>query len=542
MSPNSSCGPGGGSSIGPNLEDRLRRLNEIGVALSVERDLRALLERILLEARGFTRADAGTLYLRRGDELSFEIAQNDTLGTFIGGSHGEADAPPVPIDRQSASGYAAVTGEPLNVADVYDDQGELQFEGPKRFDRMTGYRTTSVLAVPMKDHEAQVIGVLQLINALDASTGAVIAFSAEDESLLQSLASQAAVAITNVRLIEETERLFESFLQVMATAIDERSPYTGGHIRRVAEMTMIVAEAVNACDDGPLAERRFSPDELNELRIAAWMHDIGKITTPEWVVDKPTKLTTIFDRIELVRTRFALIRARAQMAALQRRVAELEGGAAPAAGAGGEADRHLAEIDGDIAFLTQANLPGEYMSDEALKRLQGIAGREEYADAEGQPALSDDELYNLSIRKGNLNNEEYSKIKGHASMSLKMLGQIPFTRKLSRVPEIAGGHHEKLDGSGYPQGLVADQISLQARILALVDIFESLSADDRPYRAKPMSRETVLRILNEEVAMGHLDGDLLDLFLKNRLYLKLDELKAQDAQAQTPEGAAESGE
>lgn len=513
-----------------DLEDRLQRLNEIGVALSVERDLHALLDRILLEARGFTRADAGTLFLRQGDELTFEIAQNDSIDTFADGRHGKSDPPPVPINRDSASGYAAVTGEPLNVVDVYDEHGDLQFYGPKQYDLLFGYRTTSMLVVPMKDHEAQVIGVLQLINATDSDSGEVIAFTAEDEALLQSLASQAAVAITNVRLIEETERLFESFLQVLATAIDERSPYTGGHIRRVAEMTMVVAAAVNDCAEGPLAEVQFDADELSELRIAAWMHDIGKITTPEWVVDKPTKLTTIFDRIDLVRTRFQLIRSRAEAAALRRRVAELEKGAAAEGKPDAEVARRLDEIDEDAAFLGQANLPGEFMSDEALGRLQAIAARQEYAGEEGQPCITDDELYNLSIRKGNLNDEEYRKIKDHAAMSIKMLGQIPFTRKLSRVPEIAGGHHEKLDGSGYPQGLVSDQISLQARILALVDIFESLSADDRPYRANPMSRETVLRILKEEVEFGHLDADLLDLFMKGELYLKLDELKAQDVE------------
>jgi len=516
--------------IDRDLEDRLRRLNEIGVALSVERDLRALLERILLEARGFTRADAGTLYLRQGEELSFEIAQNDTLGTFTGRRRGQVDVPPVPINRDSASGYVAVTGEPLNVADVYDLHAELQFDGPKHYDQMTGYRTTSMLVVPMKDHEAQVIGVLQLINAAEPGNLQVIPFTAEDEALVQSLASQAAVAITNVRLIEEMEQLFESFLQVMATAIDARSPYTGGHIRRVAEMTMFVAEAVNACDEGALAGIRLDEDELKELRIAAWMHDIGKITTPEWVVDKPTKLTTIFDRIDLVRTRFGLIRAEAETAALRRRVAELECGAAVPGKPEDETARQLGEIDADTAFLGQVNLPGEFMSDEDLQRLREIAGRKQYAAADGQPPLTDDELYNLSIRKGNLNDEEYKKIKDHAAMSLKMLGQIPFTRKLSRVPEIAGGHHEKLDGSGYPQGLKADQISLQARLLALVDIFESLSADDRPYRAKPMSRDTVLRILKEEVEFGHLDGDLLELFLKEKLYLRLDELKAKEVQ------------
>ncbi|MFC1525767.1 HD domain-containing phosphohydrolase [Candidatus Latescibacterota bacterium] len=522
------------------LEDRLRRLNEIGVALSVERDLHALLDRILLEARRFTHADAGTLYLRSGDELIFENAQNDTLRIFTGGSQNKADVPPVPITRDSVSGYATVTGRPLNIADVYDEDGEFRFEGPKQYDQMTGYRTTSMLVVPMKDHEDQVIGVLQLINATQPDSGQVIPFTAEDEALLQSLASQAGVAITNVRLIEDTERLFESFLQVMATAIDERSPYTGGHIRRVAEVTMHVAEAVNACQEGPLASVSLTKEELNELRIAAWMHDIGKITTPEWVVDKPTKLTTIADRIELVRTRFQLLRKSVEAEMLRREAALATSGEQMQVSERAEYERRMEQVDEDLAFLERVNSPTEFMEDSDLERLEAIAVRDYVPEVQSDgPTLSENELFNLSIRKGNLTNEEFQKIKDHASMTLKMLGQIPFTRKLRRVPEIAGAHHEKLDGSGYPQGLSADQISLQARILALIDIFESLSADDRPYRAKPMSRELVLRILNEEVDYLHLDGDLLELFVRNELYTRLDELKSQE-QKQTGDGAAGS--
>jgi len=234
--------------IDQDLEDRLKRLNEIGVSLSVERDLHALLERILLESRGFTSADAGTLYLRKENELIFEVSQNDTVPALNSGRDGKTDVPPVPIDPGSVSGYVAVTGQPLNITDVYAEEGGLQFDGPRLYDQITGYRTTSMLVVPMKDHEDEITGVLQLINATDPGSGEVVAFTPEDEALVQSLASQAAVAINNVRLIAETEQLFEAVLQVLATAIDERSPYTGGHIRRVAEMTMHVAEVVNSCE------------------------------------------------------------------------------------------------------------------------------------------------------------------------------------------------------------------------------------------------------------------------------------------------------
>ena len=526
-----------GSSIERDLEDRLKRLNEIGTALSAERDLTVLLERILHEARGFTRADAGTLYLAEGDHLNFEIAQNDTLHSFMGGRHGQANVPPVPLTRESASGYAAVTGETLNIEDVYSDQ-KYRFEGPQQYDRKTGYRTRSMLVVPMRDHDDQVIAVLQLLNAIDPETSDPVAFSQADEALLQSLASQAGVAINNVRLIRETEQLFESFVQVMATAIDERSPYTGGHIRRVMEMAVVVAEAVNKCDTGPLAGVTFDADEMNELRIAAWMHDIGKITTPEWVVDKPTKLTTICDRIAILQARLGLVKKSIQLERAEETAGSREDGAARARDSVEDYQRRESEVDDELAFLERINLPGEYMGDADMERLQEI-GRKTYVEnGEEKPYLTPDELENLSIRKGNLSDDEFRKIKNHASVTIKMLEQIPFTRKLGQVPTIAGAHHEKLDGSGYPLGLQGDEITLQARILALVDIFESLSADDRPYRAKPMTRDLVLRILQEEVEANHLDRDLADLFLSEKLYLKLDEMKARMAQ----EKAAESGE
>jgi HD-GYP domain-containing protein (c-di-GMP phosphodiesterase class II) len=507
------------SELDQDLEDRLRRLNEIGAALSLERDLHALLERILLESRRFTSAEAGTLYLVSGDHLTFEIAQNDRLSLAEDG----IAMPPVPLDETSASGYCAVTGETLNIADVY---AERRFEGPRQYDERTGYRTQSMLVVPMRDHEDQIIGVLQLLNALDPDGGAVRAFPAKDEPLVRSLASQAAVSVNNVRLIDDTERLFQSFVQVMATAIDERSPYTGGHIRRVAEMTMQVAQAVNDCAEGPLAEVTFDEDQLGELRLAAWMHDIGKITTPEWVVDKPTKLTTIYDRVDLLRTRYAWMAAELEARYQRQRADALAAGGQLDARALADHEELRARLDADLAFLERVNEPGEFMEDADLERLARIAAG---PYAEGLPApVTDEELANLRIRKGSLTDGERQKINDHAAMSIRMLETIPFTRKLKQVPEIAGAHHEKLDGSGYPQGLRAEQISLQARILALVDIFESLSAEDRPYRSRPIPRDVVLRILEEEVDAGHLDRDVFDLFIGRQLYQRLDDLKAAE--------------
>ncbi len=519
--------------LGHDLEDRLRRLNEIGAALSLERDLDTLLDRILLEARRFTNADAGTLYLLQGEELTFKIAQNDALQLFSGGPHRTVNVPPVPLNEESASGFAALTGETLNIVDVYAEEAPQRFEGPRYYDAMTGYHSQSMLVVPMRDHEEQIIGVLQLINAKAAGSDEIIAFPSTDESLVQSLASQAAVSINNVRLIEDTQALFESFVQVMATAIDERSPYTGGHIRRVTEMTMFVARAVNECKEGPLKDRELSADELEELELAAWMHDIGKITTPEWVVDKPTKLTTIFDRVDLLETRYAWFRAAVEADWQRQRADAATEGNTLSPQQQAAYDELQVEMETDLAFLKRANEPGEFMVDEDLAKLKLIRDKR-YLSTLPAP-VTDEEMVNLLIRKGSLTDQERQKINDHAAMSIRMLEQIPFTRKLSRVPEIAGAHHEKLNGSGYPRGLEGEQISLQARILALVDIFESLSADDRPYRARPMPRELVLKILAEEVDDGHLDRDLHDLFISQEMFLKLDEIKRSMAAGVPPD-------
>lgn len=494
-----------------DLEDRLHRLNQIGILLSSnQRDIEGLLQQILIEARSFTKAEAGTLYLLEGEALSFAFAQNDRLDITSTSSE-QPSLPPVPLNKDSVSGYVALTGESLNVTDVYDESAH-QWEGPKNYDRLMGYRTQSMLVVPMKDHEGSVLGVLQLLNAMGKNEK-YTSFSVEDETLIQSLASQAAVAINNTRLIRDMESLFDSFVQVMATAIDERSPYTGGHIRRVAALTMIMAETVNCTKEGPFADYYFTDDELRELHMAAWMHDVGKITTPEWIVDKPTKLTSILDRIEVVRMRFVNMRQHVEL--MQAR-GEIDSE---------DALQELSAIDEDWSFVERANHPTESFSDKDIERLRRIGKRTLFIDGEEIPCISPEELRHLCIRKGSLSDDERLKINDHAAVSIRMLSQIPFTSKLKKVPEIAGAHHEKLDGSGYPLGLAGEEINLQARILAMADIFESLSANDRPYRDQPLSREKVFSIVKTMVDSGHLDADLYALFLTEGLYKKFDSIK-----------------
>ena len=498
--------------------EHIEKLNEIGAALSAENQLDKLLELILVQAKRFTNADGGTLYLVGDDEkhLKFTVVQTDSLGIKMGGTQGEITWPQLPLfledgseNRQMVAAMAALSGEIVNIPDVYKAEG-FNFEGTRRFDEGTGYRSVSMLVIPMKNHDGEVIGVCQLLNRMDPITQKVAAFTRADERTAKSLASQAAVAITNTKLINDLRNLLESFIDSIAAAIDAKSPYTGGHVRKVAEITMLTAKALSDAKQGHYDGVHYNFDEMNQLRISALMHDVGKITTPEYVVDKATKLETIVDRIELVKTRYEVLRRDAQIACLK-------AGDTPAARQIYE--ETLKTYDDEIAFLEKANIGGEFMADEKIARVEAIAQRRWMLKGEERALLSEDERQNLCIRKGTLTEKERDIINNHAAMSLQMLQALPFPKKLRRVPEIAANHHEKLNGKGYPRGLNADQLSLEARVLALADIFEALTAADRPYKeAKKMSE--VIKIINFMVKDGELDGDLVNFFFDNNLHLQ----------------------
>ncbi|MBI2264982.1 MAG: HD domain-containing protein [Armatimonadetes bacterium] len=506
------------------LEERVKKLTRIGIALSSERNLDKLLELIVDSAREFTDADAGTLYIAEPEKqsLRWEILYNDTLKTRQGGTTGiPICLTPVPLIKDhepncaNVSAYVANTGRIVNIPDICEADG-FDFTGPRRYDEVTGYKSKSMLVLPMKNHEDDIIGVLQLLNAKDQNTGEIIAFDPELVDLTTALASQAAVAITNARLIQELQNLFDAFIKAIAAAMDEKSRYTGGHIRRVAELTMKIAEKVNEADYGPYADVRLTPDQMNELRMAAWMHDIGKITTPEHIVDKATKLETIFDRIELIRARFETIKESFRKEALERKFSLSSVGITDRQQLQAIDDHlaeKLAEADEEFNFLITINTGGEFMDDAKIEQLAAIAGKTYCVDGEERSYLSENEVYNLSIRKGTLSVEERRKMNDHAAMTVRMLSQLPFPKKLKGVSEYAGAHHEQLNGKGYPLGLAGEQIPLQARILAIADIFEALTASDRPYK-KPIKLAETVKILKNMVKEGHLDGDLVEIFLK----------------------------
>ena len=509
---------------------RLERLTELGTALSAERDTERLTERLLLGAKELTRADGGTLYLlsEGGDALEFRILRNDSLGLAMGGTSGEpVTLDPVPLylddgapNHHNVAAHAALTGEAVSIDDAYHAEG-FDFSGTRAFDERTGYRSQSFLTLPLINHEDAVIGVLQLINARPPEGDGVAAFTGEDRRLAVSLASQAAVALTQQQLIDAQRELFESFIRLIAKAIDEKSKHTSGHCQRVPQLTMMIADAASQARQGPMADFAFGPDERYELEIAGWMHDCGKVTTPEPVMDKETKLHGLHDRIHEVDTRFEVLKRDAEIRALKERLAAAEAGRAPADWATEAAvAEEQAELDGERDFIRKANVGGEFMPPEAQERVRAIGSERRWAGPEGaeRPLLDDEEVHNLTIAKGTLTDEEREVMKDHMRVTIDMLESLPYPRHLRRVPQLAGGHHERMDGQGYPKGLVGYENPTGARMMAIADVFEALTAADRPYKTpKPLSE--TLTIMGRMCEDNHFDPDLFDLFIRERVYL-----------------------
>jgi len=509
---------------GDRLNGQLGKLSEIGIALSGVTDLTVLLEMIVDQAREFTNADAGTLYLKEENKLAFKIVQNESLGIRMGGKSGkDITFPPVELKESNVSAFVAIKGTPVNIPDVYKTD-LFDFTGPKNFDKSSGYRSKSMLVVPMRNHENDVIGVLQLLNAQNNKTNEIIPFSKDYENLTESLASQAAVAVTNAQLVSEMSQLFDSFAEVMATAIDEKSPVTGGHIRRVANMTLTFAEILTNNQD-QYKDISFNADQMHELKIAAWMHDIGKVTTPVEVVEKAKKLQTIFDRIEYVDIRMCFIVEQMEKNFLNEKVKVLQndGDSKKISTLEEKQKAKRQELLEIRDFIKQCNNPGEFLEDEKIGRLEEIS-KMIWKDFDGsdQPFLTDDELLNLSIRRGSITESERKKMQNHAAVTLKMLQKIPFTKKLKNIPLYAGAHHEFINGGGYPLGLKGDEIPFEGKIMCVTDIAEALTASDRPYK-KAMPLEVVYRILREMADKGELDKELVEFFISEEIFSKYKE-------------------
>lgn len=555
-----------------NSQEKLNRLVELGIAMSAERDTEKVMEMVLLGAKELANADGGTLYKIEEDVLAFKILRNDTLSVAMGGTSGqEPSMNPVALyddtgapNHHNVASHTVHASTSVNIEDAYNSD-EFDFSGTKIFDDMNGYRSQSFLTVPLKPRGGDVIGALQVINAqnLDAE---IIPFTPEIQRFVEALAAQAATILYNRELLDAQENLMDSMIQLIAGAIDAKSPYTGGHCERVPELASMLAREASESKEGSLADFRFeTEDEWREFTIGAWLHDCGKVITPEYVVDKATKLETIYNRIHEIRMRFEVLLREAQLDYYK----GLLDGQDKAVLEQAYEERRTKLID-DYAFVAECNVGGEFMADEKLERLREIAQQtwvrhfdiklglshpEEPAFANApdapveEPLLADKpyhliarerdiraqyealdfkmpipeylynrgELHNLSVARGTLTEEERFKIAEHVMQTIAMLEKLPFPAHMKRIPEYAGTHHETLIGTGYPRKLEGEELSIPARIMAIADIFEALTASDRPYKKAKTLSEAV-KILSFFKKDQHIDPEIFDLFLKSGIY------------------------
>jgi HD-GYP domain-containing protein (c-di-GMP phosphodiesterase class II) len=508
-----------------SVVSKLEQLVDIGIALSSESTPAQLLEKILESARAITHSDGGTIYSVSEANVKIEILRNESMRMSYGGSSvNENYLPLIPLYKNNGTPnvsnvvtYCVHNNTTVNIADSYDSD-LFDFSGTRSFDGKMGYRSVSFLTVPLRNHENTIIGVLQLINATDPITKKAIPFDHLNQRLIEALASQAAIALTKEQLIKGMKNLFESMIKLIADAIDKKSPYTGGHCRRVPEITMMLAEAAHLEKNGPFKNFNLTEADRYELEVAGWLHDCGKIITPEHVVDKATKLQTIFDRIELVKIKFEVAKRDIEISYLKKQLERIQNANSVQSNSQ-ELTAELNALDDDFNFLQKCNTGSEFMSPEDQERVRDIAKICMQVQNNTEPILSSNEVYNLLITRGTLNAEEREIINSHINVTIDMLNSLPFPKQLKRVPEYAGGHHERMDGKGYPKGLTKDQLSIQARIIGFADVFEALTAKDRPYKPGKKLSES-LKIMAKMSNEGHLDKDIYNLFLRTRIYIR----------------------
>ncbi|KAA1164533.1 HD-GYP domain-containing protein [Pseudoalteromonas fuliginea] len=503
----------------------LHHFIDISVRLTTEKDSSKLLDDILQVIMSIANSDAGTIYsITDNKQLKFETVINESLDLYLGGRLGKpVDFPNIDLfidgkeNKTAIVAHAVNSGEVINIPDVY---AALPFDmsAARAMDARTGYRTQSMLTIPLKDHADDIIGVIQLINVKDDENNN-IPFSEELVTLVRSFASLGAISLTNSALIKDMEELFATFAEAIAMAIDEKSPHTGGHCKRVPALTLMLADAVHLIDKGPLATFKMSDAERHELDIAGWLHDCGKIATPDHVMEKSTKLETIFDRIKFIDAKFEIISRDLKIAYQQKIISAMKKNK-PIEVLQFERllDTELKQLALDRALLQRVNVGGEFLGEEEQTHIQRISTQYQLKiNGEKIPLLSDNEVENLMIRRGTLTQGERDIMKRHMDITKNILDILPFPKHLSNVSEYALGHHEKLDGTGYPRGLTKEQMSVPARLMAIADIFEALSAVDRPYKkAKPVSE--CLHILGSMVNQNHLDADIFAVFIESEVY------------------------
>ena len=542
-----------------NIQHEIAELNEIGAALSAEHDTSKLLELILTKARQITQSDAGSLYLVEAIEQQIESDRPEVDSATVGELNLEGtaskitrqvegpkqlrfklaqnDSKSIPfreatmqINDLSIAGYVALTGKPVKIEDAYRLNPDVPYKINRKFDEDSGYRTKSILAVPMRNAKDEIVGVVQLINAkkqfgaklenLSAVTQQVVSYTDRQQQVVESLASQAAVALENSRLYEAIQRLFEGFVRASVIAIEARDPTTSGHSFRVANLTVALAEVVDRCETGPFAELRFSRNEMKEIRYASLLHDFGKVGVREEVLVKARKLYPA--QLDLIKQRFQFVKRSMQAESLEKRLNYvLEKGREDYLAKLPKFESDLAEqfeeIDTHLKTVLNSNEP-TVLPEGSFERLADIAANHFLSmEGEDQALLTDDEVRLLSIRKGSLDDTERLQIESHVVHTFKFLQQIPWTKEIRNIPAIARGHHEKLNGRGYPFKLSAPEIPIQTRIMTVSDIFDALSAADRPYK-KAVSLDRALEILGFAVKDGEVDGQLFELFREAKVW------------------------
>jgi HD-GYP domain-containing protein (c-di-GMP phosphodiesterase class II) len=483
-------------------------LNRIGIALGSETKLQNLFNLIVDEIINFAECDACSLYIKDAvkNELVFQATKTLSLKQRKG-TESVFKSFSVPIELKSIAGYTTITGETVNLEDCYNIPKDTSYDFNESYDQKTGYKTVSMLSVPMKDSEGDVLGVIQLINKFDRK-GKIVPFSKEFEEIILSLASQAAVALINARLLEANRNLYKALVEAFSEAIEARSPHTAGHSKRVAYISNLIAEHINKKDDGYFANIFFSDEKLEELKYAALLHDVGKVAVPESVLEKRNKLEE--DEVAIIKNRFEIIKFSTEFNIHDEKLKE----------------SFIKQIEEDLRFILDKNAPG-FCSEDDKKKIIEI-GNKKFVDFDGveHSYLEEDEIYMLTnFVKGNFSPEEWEKMKRHVNNTLDILETVPFTDDLKDIPKIAGAHHEMLNGSGYPFSVQGENIMLQSRILAVADVFEALTASDRPYK-KAMPIDKAVQVIGFMAKDGELDKELVGMFISDGLYQKY--LEARD--------------
>ena len=478
------------------MVNKFNKLLDIGISLSSEKDYNNLLEIILDAAMDFTNCDAGTLYIYKDNMLYFKNMITKSLNIRSGGNGEEINLPPVKLVKENVCAEAVLLKTLINVHDVYDDK-RFDFTGPKKYDAKIGYHTKSVLVVPMQNDKDEIIGVLQLINAINES-GEIVPFSTDDELIIKSLASQAAITITNMNYSKQIIGLLYGFVRVMSTGIDARTPYNANHTKNMVKYAQNFFDYESKTN----GKYKVSDTERNEIILSIWLHDIGKLVTPLEIMDKSTRLGCNFD--ELV-NRFGRIDLLTRLSYSNKEIDEVE------------FNETINGIKSDLEFIKDINNRG-YLSDDRLERVKNI-GKKTYKELDGKVHnyLTLYEIEQLSIKEGTLTRDEKRIMEGHVTMTRNMLNELDFPSEFSRIPEFCGCHHEYINGTGYPKGLKGDELSWQIRFITILDVFEALTAKDRPYKL-PKPVEEAFAILDEMVLKGQLDNDILMEFKTSHAY------------------------